>query len=113
MEKVVTELETHIMPPLRFIEEDEFFKVVVLSPRPFRELEAGDKEGACYQHACLRMAENSYMTNRTLRERFGIEEKNYSMVSRVINEAKGAGLIKDADPESKSRRDARYVPFYA
>ena len=86
---------------------------MVLSPRPFRDLEARDKEGACYQHACLRMAENSYMPNRTLRGRFGIEEKNYSMVSRAINETKGAGLIKDADPESKSRRDARYVPFYA
>lgn len=86
---------------------------VVLSPRSFRDLEARDKEGACSQNSCLRMAENSHMTNRTLRERFGIEEKNYSMVSRVITEAKGAGLIKDVDPESKSKRDARYVPFYA
>ena len=112
IDKVVTELETHVMPPVLFIEEDEFFKVVILSSCPFRELEAKDRITACYQHCCLRMAENSYMTNKTLRERFGIEEKNYSMVSRVINDAKKAGLVKDADPDNKSRRDARYVPFY-
>ncbi|HUX42724.1 MAG TPA: ATP-binding protein [Rectinemataceae bacterium] len=112
IDKVVTELETHIMPPVRFIEEDDFFKVVILSPRPFRELEADDRVNACYQHCCLRLAENSYMTNKTLRERLGIEEKNYSMVSRVINDTKKSGLVKDADPTNKSRRDARYVPFY-
>ncbi|MBL8968553.1 MAG: putative DNA binding domain-containing protein [Spirochaetaceae bacterium] len=113
IDKAVTALEGRIMPPLRFVQEEDFFKVVIQSARPFRDLEADDRIAACYQHCCLRHAENSAMTNKTLRERFGIEEKNYSMVSRVITDAKAAGLVKDADPENRSRRDARYVPFYA
>lgn len=113
IDKAVSALESQVMPPLRFIEEEEFFKVVVLSPRPFRDLDANDRINACYQHCCLRHAENSPMTNKSLRERLGIEEKNYSMVSRVIADAKETGLVKDADPQYKSRRDARYVPFYA
>jgi len=53
------------------------------------------------------------MTNNPLRGRFGIFEKKYSMVLRVIADTKNAGLVKNPDPENKSRRDSRYVPFYA
>lgn len=44
---------------------------------------------------------------------FGIEEKNYSMVSRIISEGIKSGLIKDFDPESNSKKHAKYIPFWA
>jgi ATP-dependent DNA helicase RecG len=53
------------------------------------------------------------MSNASLRERFGIEEKNYSMVSRIIAEGIKSGLIKDQDPESNSKKHAKYIPFWA
>ena len=49
------------------------------------------------------------MTNATLRERFGIEKKNYSMVSRLIRDAVEAGLIRAVDPTARSRS---YVPTW-
>jgi len=35
------------------------------------------------------------------------------MASRIIKEALISKLIKDADPKSKSRKHAAYLPFWA
>ena len=56
-----------------------------------------DKIRACYLHACLKYVSGEHMTNQSLRNRFGIEEKNYSIASRIIAEGIKSGLIKDYD----------------
>jgi ATP-dependent DNA helicase RecG len=71
-----------------------------------------DKIRACYQHACLRYVSNDFMTNTTLRERFKIHQKNYSIASRIISDTIEAKLIKRDDPESTSKRDAKYIPYW-
>ena len=53
------------------------------------------------------------MSNQSLRERFSIEPKNYSIASRLIKEALIAGAIKEADSDSKSKKYARYLPYWA
>jgi predicted HTH transcriptional regulator len=81
-----------------------------------RNLVRGDKparERACYFHACLRFVSGTQLTNTSLRERFGLEETDYTIASRFIRETVAVGLIKPADPTSKSRKYARYVPFWA
>lgn len=54
-----------------------------------------DKLRACYLHACLKYVNNGYLTNTSLRERFGIEAKNNAMISRIIKNAVQENLIKD------------------
>lgn len=56
-----------------------------------------------YQHACLKYVSNEKMTNQSLRERFKIEDHNYSMASGMIRDAIKDGVIKEDYPESKSR----------
>jgi len=77
------------------------------------KMDKKDKIRACYQHACLRYVSNDQMTNASLRERFSIEDKNYPIASRIIADTIDAGLIKPYDPESTSRKHAKYVPFWA
>ena len=72
-----------------------------------------DKIRACYQHACLRYVSNEKMTNQSLRERFSIEEHNAAIASRIIKDTLTTELIKEDDPESKSRKYAKYIPFCA
>jgi predicted HTH transcriptional regulator len=72
-----------------------------------------DKIRACYLHACLKYVSGQYMTNQSLRDRFGIEEQNYSTASRIISDAKEKGLVKDYDPDNKSRTYAKYLPYWA
>jgi ATP-dependent DNA helicase RecG len=47
-----------------------------------------------------------------LRERFGIEPQNYATASRIISDTIESGLVKDYDPDNKSRKYAKYVPFW-
>ncbi|MGI4872459.1 MAG: hypothetical protein ACRYFX_14930 [Janthinobacterium lividum] len=73
-------------------------------------MSARDKVRACYQHACLKLANGEAMSNQSFRERMGIAEKNYPMVSRIIADTLEANLIKPYDPTNKSKKHARYVP---
>ncbi|MBI5306949.1 MAG: ATP-binding protein [Planctomycetes bacterium] len=64
-------------------------------------------------HNILKYVQRDYLTNSSLRERFGIQKENSSMVSRIIKEALEDKAIKFPDPESESRKYARYVPVWA
>ena len=56
---------------------------------------------------------NEKMSNQSLRERFKIEEKNAATVSRIIRETLIEELIKEENPDNKSRKYASYLPFWA
>jgi hypothetical protein len=53
------------------------------------------------------------MSNQSVRERFEIDKKNYSIASRIIADTVAAGLVKVAMPKNESRKLASYIPFYA
>ena len=63
-------------------------------------------------HACLKWVMKDYLTNASLRERFGIEEKNKATISRYIKETVEKGLIKPYD-DTAPRKMMKYVPFWA
>jgi predicted HTH transcriptional regulator len=88
-------------------------RAVLFAHKTFAEMDKADRVRACYLHACLRYVQRKQMTNTTLRERFGIEEKNRAQVSRVISDAVDAEMIRSYNPESESRRHASYVPYWA
>ena len=67
---------------------------------------------ACYFHACLKYVMRDFLTNASLRERFGVEERNKASVSRYIKEAVEAEYIKPFD-EDAPRRLMKYVPVWA
>lgn len=87
----------------------DIFRVVASQ---FSSYTLEEKIWACYTHSYIRYVSNFYMTNRTLRERFGIEEKNSSMISRLLKETSQAELIKKTE-DSSSDKNRKYVPFWA
>jgi len=68
---------------------------------------------ACYQHTCLKYVSKEKMTNQSLRDRFKIETHNYSVASRIIRDALDEKLIKEENTENKSKKYAKYLPFWA
>jgi predicted HTH transcriptional regulator len=84
--------------------------ITVLAYKTWAETSKEERLQACYQHACLKYMSNEMLTNKSLRERFGVDEKNYPMVSRIIKEALKQGLIKVGTPEGANRRDVAYIP---
>ncbi len=113
IDKVVQECEEHHLPAPRFEASEQFTRVVLFSARSFGEMDRQDKVRACYQHACLKQVSGESMTNQSLRERLGIAESNYPAASRIITDTMTAGLLKPLDPTSKSRKHARYLPYWA
>jgi ATP-dependent DNA helicase RecG len=113
IDKVIFAVEFYQLPAPEFVVTDNHTKVILFAPKKLAEMAKKDKVRACYQHACLCYVSNSQMTNTTLRKRFSISEENSAIASRIIGDALEEKLIKPHDPENKSRKHARYIPFWA
>ena len=113
IDKVVFSVELYQLPAPDFQVTSNHTKAVLYAPKKLSRMDINDRVRACYQHACLCLVSNKTMTNATVRARFGISETNAAMASRIINETIRAGRIKQANPENKSRKLAKYVPFWA
>jgi ATP-dependent DNA helicase RecG len=113
IDKVVKNIEIFQLPAPNFAAIDKFTKSTLFAYQKLNNMSKDDKVRACYQHACLRFVSNDQMTNSSLRERFSIDDKNYSIASRIISDTLEAGLIKSFDPDSTSKKHAKYVPCWA
>ena len=77
----------------------------------FEDMGMKERVNAAYLHCCLQTAKGGFLTNSSLRERFGLSKAKTAVTSQVAA-AVDAGLIF-LDPATKgSRRTARYLPFY-
>lgn len=112
IDKVVAETEAYQLPAPLFENPNGSTRTILFAHRPFRGMDKADRVRACYLHACLRHVMHDPMTNGSLRDRFGIEERNAASASRIIGDTMSEGLIKPYDPD-QGRRFAKYVPFWA
>jgi predicted HTH transcriptional regulator len=112
VDKVVFQTEVYQLPAPSFEVSDMHTKAVLFAQRPLTKMSKTDRIRACYLHSCLRYVNRDYMTNASLRERFGIEPKNSATASRIIRDSVDAKLIKLYDP-GQSRKYAKYVPFWS
>ncbi len=112
IDKVVMQVELYQLPAPLFEVPDGFTRTVLFAHRSLTEMDKIDRVRACYLHACLRYVTRKEMTNTTVRERFGIAQKNASIASRLLNEAVNAGLIVMSDPDVGTRIRS-YLPYWA
>lgn len=112
IDKVVYETELYQLPAPLFETTDEHTRAVLFAHRELREMSKEDRTRACYLHACLKYVQRDFMTNTTLRARFGIEAKNSAMASRIIKDTLSAGLICCHD-ESVGSKARKYLPGWA
>lgn len=113
IDKVIFQCELYQLPAPLFTCSDIHTKVILYAPKQLRNMDKADKIRAVYQHACLKWVSNDFMTNQSLRSRFNIEQQNHSIASRLIRDALEEKVIKEADSDNKSRKFAKYLPFWA
>lgn len=113
IDKVIHAVETWQLPAPEFVETERHTRVYLYAPRTFREMSSKDRTRACYQHVCLMSVFSTPATNASLRKRFSFQDEDYKIVSKIISDTIQEGLIKPYDPENRSRRHARYVPYWA
>lgn len=112
IDKVVSQTELYQLPAPIFEAIEDHTRVVLFAHRALKDMDKQDRIWACYLHACLRYVERDYMTNSTLRERFGIEPKNSAMVSRIIRDTMHAGKLRCYD-ETVGSKAKKYLPWWA
>jgi predicted HTH transcriptional regulator len=113
VDKVIISIELHQLPAPDFRTPGDNTVAVLFAPREFGQMDRDERIRACYQHACLLYVSGRRMTNATLRERLGIEKRNYPQASKIIREGTASGLIKQFNSGSESSRDRSYLPFWA
>lgn len=112
IDKVVSQVELFQLPAPLFESPEGFTRAVLFAHKPLSAMDKADRVRACYLHACLCYVTRREMTNTTLRARFGVEEHNRSVVSRLIREAVEAGVVVPVDPDAAPKL-MRYLPFWA
>ena len=112
IDKVVFETEFYQLPAPIFETTDNHTRSVLFGHESFAEMDKEDRIRACYLHCCLRYVNREHMNNASLRERFGIEQKNQSQISRVIKDTVNVELIRAYDPDVGPKA-MRYVPYWA
>lgn len=112
VDKVVFQMEYFQLPAPAFEVPEDYTRAVLFAHRPLTRMDKEDRIRATYLHACLRYVNRDFMTNTSLRERFGIEPQNSAMASRLIKEAVQAGSICPHDPDAAPKMK-KYVPFWA
>lgn len=113
IDKVVSHIEAFQLPPLDIRIGQKRTVTTLTAYKEFNDMDKSDKVRACFQHCVLRYLIGEKMTNQSLRERFGLNNRQSDVASRIVGLALEEGLIKLEDPDSSSRRYAKYIPYWA
>ena len=115
IDKVVSNTEYYQLPAHDVQIKPLHTTVVLFAYKDFTQMDAADRMRACYLHCVLKYVSNERMTNQSLRERFKLDDTRAksAIVSQIIASAIEQRRIKADDPESASKRYARYIPIWA
>jgi len=112
IDKVVFQTERHQLPAPLFEVTDEHTRSILFAYKPLNDMGKEDRVRACYLHCCLKWVERKPMNNASVRERFGIENQNKALASRIIALTIDSGLIKPHDADA-GVRNRRYIPSWS
>ncbi|WP_426744668.1 ATP-binding protein [Myxococcus faecalis] len=112
VDKVVSQTESYQLPAPLFEVPVGSTRAVLFAHRPLSRMDAEERTRSCYLHACLRYVNREYLTNASVRARFGLNEANSASASRLIKETVAAGLIAPVD-ENAAKKLMKYIPWWA
>lgn len=112
IDKVVSNVEAKELPAPEFITRNDSVVSTLFAKKRFEDLTEDEKTRAVYLHASLKFTSREFLTNSSLRERFGVTPSKSSQVSKAISAAVNAGLIVPYDPNAGTKF-MKYQPFWA
>ncbi len=112
VDKVVFQTELYQLPAPVFETTDEHTRAILFAHKDLKNMDKEERIHAAYLHSCLRYVQRDFMTNATLRGRFGIDSKNSAMASRIIKDALISNRIRAYD-ETVGSKAKKYLPWWA
>ena len=115
LQRVLDENDRFGRPDPQFRTGDEITKAVLIGRHNFADMPVDERVWAAFMHCCLKWVSNDYLTNASMRKRFGLPDSKSSFVSNIISMAVDQKLIapRPTAELTPSKRHAKYVPFYA
>lgn len=111
-DKIVVSCELMQLPAPKINLYEENTKVTLFSEKKFSDISIDEKIWACYLHACIKYVQGDFLTNSSLRDRFGLSSSSSGSVSRLIKEALERNYIKALDLDTAPRY-MKYIPVWA
>ncbi len=91
---------------------DDFTRTKLYWYSSLKDWKKEDRVRTCYLATCYYYVNEIPVSNSVLRGRFGIDDKNKAMMSRIIKDTLNAELIKIADP-TVAVKSRKYIPYWA
>lgn len=113
IDRAIMQIEDYLQPAPSFKRETAATAVILFADLQFADMALDERVWAAFLHCCVRYASSSRLTNTTLRERFGLGSDKTTAVSQTIAASIEVGLIKPDPRGGRSKRHAKYVPFFA
>lgn len=111
-DRMVIACELAQLPAPKIEQLSDSTRVTLYMQRPFSDLSVEERLWSCYLHACIKYIQGEYLTNSSLRERFGVPASSAAVISRLIKEAIAKHYIKPFDPDTAPRY-MKYMPIWA
>lgn len=112
-DRIALSCELKELPSAKIRGYESGTRVILYTGKSFSRISEEDREWACYMHACLCYVNNGeYMTNGSLRKRFGLGTKSQPVISKLIRRCVENRLVRPLDPAT-SPRYMKYVPSWA
>lgn len=111
-DKITISCEIQKLPAPRIELYADSTRVTLFSGKKYSSISKEDKLWACYLHACIKHVEGEELTNRSLRDRFGLKESSSGSISRLIADAVSIKYIKPLDPDTAPKH-MKYIPYWA
>ena len=93
-------------------QSDKFTRVTLFLKVPFDLISKEDRVRTCYMQTCFLYVNGEAISNNSVRELFGIDEKDKYKASRIIKDTLEAKFIKPVN-ENTAPRYMKYIPFWA
>jgi len=115
IDKALFEIELFQLPALDIRVSETRTTVIMQTPKSLDEMDKSERKRSCYQHCCLKYVMGEKMSNQSFRERLGLSDNRAGTEasSRIIREVLADEMIRLNDTDSKSKRYAKYVPFWS
>lgn len=111
-DKMAISCELSQIPAPKIELYEDSTRVIMFSEIPFTNISSEDKLWACYVHAVIKQIQGEQLTNKSLRDRFGVKESSSASISRLIKEAVEKKFIKPLDAKTAPKH-MRYIPYWA
>jgi len=115
IDKALFEIELFQLPALDIRVGETRTTVIMQTPKSFDEMDKSERKKSCYQHCCLKYVMGEKMSNQSFRERLGLQDNRAGTEasSRIIREVLADDMIRLNGSDSKSKRYAKFVPFWS